>query len=763
MKRSFHRHALLCALAYLLTLSNVQQGFALNTTAPAGSGLSEDTLTGTVTDSGEEPLPGATVWIPELERGTTTNHYGHFRISGLETGTWTLVIRHVGFRTVQTQITWPVPQEDLDDDGHLAIAMEQEVVLTDELLVVGYLFDRITRYQPTQSYNSMEIQQRNTSSMGTLLDGETGVAMRSMGNAPARPVVRGMDGERIQVLQNGMKMGDFSATGSDHAVILDPATLDRVDIVRGPASLIYGSSAMGGIVNVHSGDIPSRWTDGASGFAGAGGQSGTESLNGVTRLTYGLGDRAFTFHSCLRNTGNMQTPAGEIPGTDMRSLNLGAGGAWRYNSGYTGGSVQYSDKVYGIPDDPFDFDEEVEIAMQRLAIQGTTHHRMDHHFWEAAEARMVYNFYTHEEIEYEYVDGVPDDEVLELAIDHHFSQTDLLFQHGERGVIDNGTAGLTFEWRDVSVGGEEALTPDARGWTAAGFLVEEFRLPRSWRLQSGIRLEWNHLLSLANDDFPDADKTRSQGIWAGSIGASGPLFGNLDAGIQLSRSHRTPSLEELFADAIHFAAGAYEAGNPDLDNEVGYGLDLTMDYRSSDWQLHLAMFANRITNFISLRPTGETEPTRGYPVLEYYGSDAELLGAEFSAKRKWTEQLAVTAGGDYIRGSELQNNSREPLAFMPPLRTFAETSYDTGIWWTSVRVRHVLSQKRTAETEEKTDGYTLTQASVGIRLGSENIHHITLSAENLFNVTWRDHLSRIEQRDLPMMGRNIRLSYRFYF
>ncbi len=763
MKQFCLRLARLCASASLLTLIILQPASAFNMTGAAGSGESEQTLKGIITDTAGDPLPGATVWIPELQSGTTANQHGHFELPGLQSGSWTLVIRHVGFQTLETNISWPADASEMDDDGHLAFTLEQEVVLTDELLVVGSLFDRITRYQPTQSYTAREVQKRNTASIGTLLDGESGVAMRSMGNAPARPVVRGMDGERIQVLQNGMKMGDFSATGHDHAVIMDPSSLDRVDIVRGPASLIYGSSAMGGIINVHSGDIPSRWADGTSGYLGAEGQSGSSSLNGVTRLTYGLGDRAYTFRSSLRNTGDMQTPEGEIPGTDMRSIDIGAGGAWRYNSGYSGGSIQYSDKTYGIPEDPFDLDEEVELEMQRLAVQGTTHYKLDHHFWNAAEARMVYNYYTHEEIEYKYADGVLDDVDLELAVDHHFFQTDVLFQHGERGAIDNGTAGITFEWRDVSVGGEEALTPDARGWTTAGFIVEELRLPRNWRLQSGLRLEWNYIRSLSNEDFPEAGTTRSQGIWAGSIGASGPLSGNLDAGIQFARSHRTPSLEELFADAIHFAAGAYEVGDPDLDDETGYSTDLFLDYRTSGWQLHLALFANRVTNYISLRPTGETEPSRGYPVLEYFSTDAELLGAEFFAKRNLTGQLSISLGGDFIRGSELENGSREPLPFMPPLRTFAETTFDTGTWWASVRVRHVLSQERTAASEEETDGYTLTEASLGARLGSSRIHNITLTAENLFDVTWRDHLSRIEQRDIPMMGRNIRLSYRFYF
>ncbi len=720
--------------------------------------LSAQTISGYVTSADEEPLSGASIWLPAQETGTVTNHSGYFEISSPGDGYWVLVVRYLGYQTLEKTITLPE-----DAEKTLMITLELTIIQTEELLVSGKLFDRISRYQPTQTYTAVEIQQRNTSSIGTLLDGESGVAMRSMGHAPARPVVRGMDGERIQVLQNGMKVGDFSATGHDHAVIIDPATVDRVDIVRGPASLMYGSSAMGGIVNVHTGDIPNLWANGISGYFGAEGQSGTESLNGNLRLTHGSDNKAFTIRSSLRNTGNMQTPVGEIPGSDSRSTSLATGGTWRHANGFSGGSIQFTDKQYGIPEDPFNQDEEVKLAMQRISVQGVSHHKMERDFLEALEARIVYNYYTHEEVEYEYEDNKLINEDLELAIDHHFFQSDLLFQHGSHGWIDNGTAGMTFEWRDVSVGGDEALTPDARGITVAGYLIEEIRLPHNWNFQSGVRLEWNRIKAISNADFPAAGTVCNHGVWAASIGISGPLTRSLVAGIQLSRAHRTPSLEELFADAIHFAAGAYEVGDENLDNEVGYGLDLFMDYHSDRWQLHMALFGNRITNYISLRPTGNYEPDRGYPILEYYSSDAEILGGEALAKYNPTERWNLSLQADYIHGSELSDNSRQALPFMPPVRLSARTEYDIGKWWAAIGIRRVFTQNRTAESEEKTDEYTLTNASVGARLGTTGLHHITLSGDNLFDITWRDHLSRIEQRDIPMMGRNIRISYRYTF
>ncbi len=719
--------------------------------------LAEYTITGEVTDEAGQPLPGATILVSETGQGTTTDLEGAFRLS-LNQGEWTLVINYIGQQSRQLLVSIPGQSGE-----HFEVRLPDDIVAIDEILVTGSVFERITRYQPTQTYNALELQQRNTTSMGTLLDGESGVAMRSMGNAPARPVVRGMDGERIQVLQNGMNMGDISSTAHDHGVTMDPMAVDRVDIVRGPAGLIYGSSALGGLINIHTDDIPSNWSAGYSGHLSGEGQTGMNALAGGGRVTYGSGNLGVTLRGNLRNTGNMKTPAGEIPDTDLQSVHLGSGFAWKTAHSHSGASIQYSDQQYGIPEDPSDPDEQIELTMQRLAIQGVHHRRFNHDFWEAAEARITYNDYRHDEMEYEYVDGELVDEDLELSVDQRYFQANILFQHGSGGWLESGTAGLNVDYREMAVGGDESLSPDARGFTVAGFLVEEFRLPRNWSVQSGFRLEWNRTEALPNEDFPDAGEIRNQGIWAGAAGISGPVFANLESGIQVSRAHRTPSIEELFADAIHLAAGRYEIGDPDLANEIGYGVDWFANYRSDRRDIHLALFINSISDYISLRPTGETDPDRGLPVMEYFGTDALLFGGEFSVEQRILESFTVTAKADYIRGSERTDGNSEPLPYMPPMRFTGGVSYDTGFWWAGVSVRHVLSQERTAQEELATDGYTLTNINAGMRLGRQQIHTVTLGVDNLFDVTWRDHLSRIEQRDIPMMGRNIRISYRYTF
>ncbi len=715
-------------------------------------------LEGYVLDFDGNPLHGATIFLKETAQGSVAGPDGHFVISGISDGEWNLIVRYVGFQTKTVPVVIDNGTADM-----IRIVLQPETYSTDELIITASLFERLSRYQSAKSYSSADIQLRNTSSMGTLLDGEAGVAMRSLGPAPARPVIRGMDGERIQILQNGMKMGDISATAHDHAVILDPQSIERLDIVRGPASLIYGSSAMGGIVNAHTADIPSNWTSGSGGYIGGEGQTGTTSLSGSGRWTYGTGSRALTLRSSLRNTGNMQTPIGEIQGTDLQAAHLASGYAYRSDGWYAGASAQYSDQQYGIPEAPFDPDEEVVLKMQRGALQGIVHRRLNHVFWDGLEIRTVLNYYSHEELEREKDEDGRGTEDLELSVDQSYAQTDLLFQHGSRGVIDNGTVGFSLEHFDIAVGGEEALTPDAEGVTLAGYLVEEIQMPRKWLLQSGIRLEWNRTVSRANKDFPDAEETRSRRIWAGAVGVNGPLTENIRLGFQGSRSHRIPSVEELFSDAAHIGAGAYEIGDPTLKNEIGYGVDLFMDYHFDTWQAHLALYTNRISNYITMVPTGATDPGRGLPVMEYHGAEAVLYGGELTAQQQFTEKWSIATQADYVYGDELGDESRQPLPFMPPFRVGGSISYDNGTGWARTGLRHALAQRRTASAEMSTDGYTLTQIAGGVRLGNQKLHHVTLTIENLFDVTWRDHLSRIEQRDIPMIGRNYRLSYRLYY
>src|SRR5690554_5248907 len=215
-----------------------------------------------------------------------------------------------------------------------------------------------------------EIQRRSEPSFGEMLNGQPGVAMRSMGSAPARPVIRGMDGDRILVLENGERMGDISETSADHSISLDPLAASRVEVIRGPASLLYGSSALGGVINLMTTDIPDQWEEGLSGVVSAQGATMNNMGAGFGRLTYGGEKNAFSGRMALREAGDITTPEGKIPGTFMHNYDGSLGWGMNHKKLNGGLSLSVSDQAFGIPESIDVPEESVEIRAGRMALQG---------------------------------------------------------------------------------------------------------------------------------------------------------------------------------------------------------------------------------------------------------------------------------------------------------------------------------------------------------------------------------------------------------
>jgi len=215
----------------------------------AGEHYNDLSLSGKIISSTSgEPITGATILVEELNRGTATDTDGHFIIRNLEEGTYTLVVRAVGFTEKKIRVT--IPTEGI------AIELKPDIIRPDDVIITASPVGKDIHYQSAQAFNVRELQDMQSSSFGEMLDGQPGIAMRSFGPAPSRPVIRGFDGDRLLILENGERMGDLSNTAHDHNISLDPLVAERVEVVRGPASLLYGSSALGGVVNIITSDIP---------------------------------------------------------------------------------------------------------------------------------------------------------------------------------------------------------------------------------------------------------------------------------------------------------------------------------------------------------------------------------------------------------------------------------------------------------------------------------------------------------------------------
>lgn len=700
-----------------------------------------------------EPVPGAAVFLKELEKGVASDESGAFTFSDVKTGRYTLEVQSLGFQKKSLQIDHPSGRT-------LQVELTPEILQSDDVIVTGTPLGRNIQYQPAQALNSELLQQKAAPSLGEILDGNPGVTTRSFGSAPARPVIRGFDGDRVLVMQNGERMGDLSGTAVDHAIALDPLSMDRVEVVRGPASLLYGSSAIGGVVNMFSNDMPREWDEGISGSLVSHAATVNKMGAGLVRAQYG-GDRiAATGRLIYRDAGDLRTPEGRLPDTAIQTLNYGSGVGYRAGEFESGLSVSGMNYTYGLPEMIDDPDESIEIRLNRFNIQSITTLEMDR-FFDHAELRFHYSDYTHDEVGIQRDTNGMVEEDVEISFDQQTLSSSLVLRHRAVGVLE-GATGLSFNYSQIDVGGVDALTPNANGYFMAGYIYEEIELSDPLSLKTGVRMEWKETFVLANELFPDASlfEDRADLIFSGAAGLNYSPNSKWTVGFQLARAYRTPTIEELYSFAAHSAAGSFDVGNPTLENEYSLGTDLFVDYSSDQFSGQVSLFANRIDNFVDFSPTGETHNPSGLPVFEYRSKDALLYGFEISTTVSITDFLSAEVGFDYVRGRE-RTAEQHNLTFIPPFRTFVQARYDDGTLWAGPRLRIVNKQEKVAPNEEPTDGYILIGADAGYRFG-EGVT-ISFRLDNLLNERYRDHLSRVENRDAPMPGRNLNVMLKWEF
>jgi iron complex outermembrane recepter protein len=689
-------------------------------------------------------------------RSTLSDRSGAFAFSGVPQGEWTLSARAPGYATLERTLHVPL-------EAPLRLVLEPRPLELEEIIATASPTGSRVRVQPAHALELEEILRRMGVSVGSMLDGEPGVAMRSMGPAPARPVIRGFDGDRVVVLENGERMGDLSETAADHAISLDPLALTRVEVVRGPASLLYGSSALGGVVNLFTDDIPRSWRPGWSGDLSTQGASVNRSAAGGVRLGYGAADWKATGRASLRRAGDLRTPEARLHGTDLSSADAQLGLGWERGTLKGGTSLSLVGRSYGIPEALDDPAEEVEIRMARQALQS----RLD---WtplgegtvRGIELRLNAARFHQEELERQFVSAGAYREDLELEFDQLSVSTTATLRHASLGPVDEGAVGLSLRGRTLEVGGDEAFTPGVREASAAVFAFQEIPLADRVRVQAGLRGEIQRARTRANDAFPDSDEARRSSTLSGSMGLNVRPAEGWEVGAQLARAHRHPGLEELHARGPHLGAGVYEIGDPTLGDEVGHGIDIFVRRGSHRLALEVAAFTTWIDDFVAFEPTGRLDAGSGLEEFEYRAVDARMSGFEGLLTLRPVEPLRLAAGVDLVRGNR-RDAARTPLPAIPPLRGRFEARWDNGGWWWGGTARAVAAQRRVAPGEASTDGYMLLDGEVGLRLAGGGGHTFVLRVENATNALYRDHLSRVEERGFPMPGRNLSLVYRWSF
>lgn len=702
-----------------------------------------------------EHVPFINLIVEGTRIGTITDASGHYLLTNLPPGKHRLVVQGLGFKTSFAAFE-AIEKKTIEID----VEVERDVINLDEIVITTSPTQSGFRYQPDQAFSGEALQRRSESSFGEMLNTEPGVSMRSMGSAPARPVIRGLDGDRILILENGERMGDISETSADHSISLDPLAASRVEVVRGPASLLYGSSALGGVINLMTTDIPDDADRGSSGVVSLQGATVNKLFAGFGRYTYAGEGWAASGRFAYREGGDLRTPDGILLGTSMRNYDGSAGIGINGPAAKGGISLSLTNQNYQIPDAEQNPDEAVEIRFQRQSLQSRLNWERSG-FFDKAQMRLSASRMFQQEMEMAFVDQAWDEEVGLEYEKYAFSST-VTVQHKPFGMFDRGAVGLNAHGHNLRVGGAEIYTPGEARVSIGLFTFQEIPLSNIFRLQAGVRLDFQQTSALQNELYPDVSSQRSALNYSGSFGFNHRPLPQVEVGGQFARSHRNPSIEELFANGMHLGGGVFEIGNPDLKDEVGHGADFFIRYETGRFDIETAGFVNYFRNFIIFQPTGLTDASSGFPIFRYEGDEARLMGGEISVAFEPTSGLMLRGGLDYVHGVRIRNG-RENLPFIPPLRFVYNVEYDFGNGWIGGKFHLASTQNRVAPEEETTEGYSLLGLVAGYRLNAAGRHVVILRGDNMLDTRYRDHLSRIEDRNFPMPGRNINLTYRWYF
>ncbi|MCS6886476.1 MAG: TonB-dependent receptor [Acidobacteriota bacterium] len=750
------------------------------------------TISGTARlgDSGK-PVQKVLVIISELGRSVETDLDGRYEFRDVPDGTYTLIAHLDRFPDILRQVK--VEGAQVQVDFEIALLTQDPITVT----VNAKEQSTFEAFQAVTVIDSLKLALSAQPSFGEALGNKIGdgIAKRAFGPGPARPVIRGFDGDRVLVLQDGMRIGSLASQSGDHSDPVDVLSLDRVEVVKGPATLLYGSNAVGGVVNAVTGhhELHDRPHGGLRGYlTGLGGT--TNALGGGGGgLEYGRGSFLFWGSGSGQRTGNYDTPEGKIPNSQTRMTN-GRGGFGYYGSrSYLSLSYSYNNVRYGVPfagqfeghhhDDELrhpaawrgrlhEDHEEVDILNR-----ATNHNlRLSGGFRSSSAIENIryslnYNNYRMEEIESS--SGIT--AVGSIFRNREFSYR-TYFDQTRTGRL-SGTFGFSGLLRRYRVDGAEALAPPVEHNNFAAFLLEEVRLSSGVKFQFGGRVETNRYdatvfqadpfgtrrmpLNIGRYDGPSGGAIRDRAFtgFSGAAGLSFSPFENAVFVVNYTHSYRAPALEELYNYGPHIGTLTFEIGDANLNRERTDGIDLALRYSSSRLRAEANLYYYNISDFVFLAPTGEFED--GLPVAEFKQADSRFAGIELGTELKLHDYLFLNAGLDAV-DAELKRTNL-PLPRIPPLR--GRLGLEFRYRGLSLLPETIMarSQKQTFAIETPTAGYTIFNLTASYTLFQQHAAHVfSINGFNLGNRLYRNHLSFI--KDLaPEIGRGVRFTYTVRF
>lgn len=592
--------------------------------------------------------------------------------------------------------------------------------------------------QPVHVMDREELKRRSVQNIGETVASELGVSSSDFGAGVGRPVIRGLGGGRVKVMEDGIGSMDASVTSADHAVTAEPAFATQVEILRGPATLLYGSGTSGGLVNVVNDRIPNHLPEGVEGDVLAQYETVAQGFLGAASLDAAAGNFAFHFDGMLRDRDDYDIPgfaerepdedeeAGTLENSFMESQTLTGGLSYIGERGFAGFSASRLNSEYGIPGAHHHHQEEEDEDDHEDEEAGGVHIDMEQTRYDfkaqldqplkgirRIKTRWGYNDYEHAEIEPDGATGTQFDiEELEGRVE---------ITHEALGRWD-GAAGIHYNRRDFSAFGEEAFVPPAEQESVALFLLEKADYG-DWHVDLGFRYE-----DTSSDSSTGVSVDRD--TFSVSGGANWHYAEGYQVGASFSHTQRAPTIEELFSNGPHLATNAFEVGRADLKEEESNNIDVHWRKVDGRFRFTANFFYNRIDDFVYLQEqdlngdgvadrveedfSGDIaeilDPDEDEEPLLYFHTqnDAEFIGFElegmvnvFSGHRG---SLDLRLWTDYVDG---ELDSGENLPRITPWRIGGGVNYERGPFFFSLEYTHSGEQDDTAALETATDSYNM--------------------------------------------------------
>jgi outer membrane receptor protein involved in Fe transport len=701
----------------------------------AHAAVAGDSLRGVVHDTAGKPLDAATVTIVELARSITNRADGGFVFPDIAPGRYTLTVRRIGYATTSAIVNAPAPAPVVIE-LHVSALRLAPVTVT----AARKPTDPMDSPMPVGDVAADVLRRDASVSLAHALDGTVGVRDITTGQQVGTPVIRGLSGPSVLVLDNGLRLEDYSWSTEDGPSV-DPRTADNVEVIRGPASLMYGSNALGGVMNVINPAVPNAI--GISPFVHAGaeiyGATNNNEYGGILRLEGADGAFGWMATGIGRKAGNFQTPSGnpETPtgdiydtGYDALNGNIAVGLTGEKSSGTL--RFEHYGGNFGLLDGPPVPDDNTSGPLRKLQDN---------------RVQAAGNFITLIEVVGDSRVG-NDQPPIDLYLNTFTADVAL---HQQQSQWLTGTVGVSGMYQTNSTSGVDPLVPDATTYDAALFAFENMTKGQ-WSFLAGVRGDLGQVHAQANEDLDLTAQSHSQNAVTGDVGAVYRPVPQLAFSVNVGRAYQAPTLLQYFANGPLPAEGQYLIGLPTAVPQVTLDLDAGVRWESPKFKAELSLYRNSVDNYLFVQATGDSIAVPNdagccdtLPIYQTkQTSHATLTGLDLSAE--WAAMPILTIRGRFDLVNGENDAIHSPLPLIPPQRGDLEVELhtaDTRMMYVSVGTHIVAAQTRLAAFDVPEPAYTIFEMGAGIsRMLGGRMYSLDIRCTNLTDVTYTDYLSR---------------------